>query len=97
MVRGRPAEVSTIHFRKVVKKLGFELASLVGGYGLRIAKACNPAREQVRDSLCCDVRDSKGFRPARLTVYSVDAVLKSCRGGKRTDYVYVNEKETGRW
>ena len=78
---GRPAEVNTTHLRQAVKELGFELASLVGGYDLRTAKASNQARQQGKwHCLCSDVRNWKGFRPAREKFHSGEAVLKSCRG-----------------
>jgi hypothetical protein len=77
---GRP-EVDTTHLRQAVEELRLELASLISSDCLWTSKACYPAKEQgARHYLCCDVRDGEGFRPLSETVYSREAVLKSCRG-----------------
>ena len=81
VVGGHPAEVDTTHLRQAVEEMLLEVASLFGRDCLWTSKACYPAREQgARHCLCCDVRDGEGFRPAIETVYSREAVLKSCRG-----------------
>ena len=43
---GRPAEVDTIHLRQAVEKLGFKLASLIGGDCLWATKTGYPSTEQ---------------------------------------------------
>ena len=83
---GHPAEFDTAELRQVVEQLWLELSSLFSHDGLWTTKAWYPVREQgTWHCLCCDVRDREGFWPARETVYSSEAVLKSCRGRSRTD------------
>jgi len=75
VVRGRPAEVDVTHIRQAVKDCDSNWRLWPVVIFLWTPKACYPAREQgTRHCLCCDVREREGFRTARETIYSREAV-----------------------